>query len=97
MNTGVFTAPVAGSYFFTFNARARGGDHIHVDLRLNGGQILARTYNLRGDFVLVTHSALKLNEGDRIYASLETGSLYDDSVAHYTQFTGFMLEEDLVF
>ncbi len=49
---------------------------------------------------LTVQSTLNLKSGDQIWAAIDYGhleaSLFDYYSAHYTHFTGFMLEEDIV-
>jgi hypothetical protein len=91
--TGVFTAPVNGRYHFSFKAET-GGNTGHFQLRLNEIAIgISYAPSLYGNLPLV--ATLNLKKGDRFDAFLFSGSLYDDSY-RYTQFSGFLLDEDLV-
>jgi hypothetical protein len=52
---------------------------------------------------LTLQSTLKLKKGDQVCLMMEQesgydgmGFLYDDSYNHFTHFTGFMLQEEIV-
>ena len=92
--SGVFTVPVNGRYQFNFVAMA-GDAGTFVLLRLNGGQIARGFGPLQYDTVAITAIFL-LNRGDRIDTVLWSGSINDCSNCYETQFTGILLEEDLV-
>ena len=42
------------------------------------------------------HTTLKLNKGDQISIVLTNGQIYDDTFYYSTQFTGTLLEEELI-
>ena len=93
--TGVFTAPVNGRYHFSFTAlSATPGITNYVFLRVNGANIglsLSRTL----DFSMPQVATLQLTKGGTVDMYLEAGSVGDDG-HHHTQFSGFLLDEDLV-
>ena len=92
--TGVFTVPVNGRYQFNFVAITN-GDNTAVILRLNGG-IIARGYGgVLYDTLTITVTA-NLKKGDKIETFLAAGSIFDGGNYYYTQFTGILLEEDLL-
>ena len=88
--SGVFTAPTNGLYHFTFTGLA-GADRSFVQLRLNGVNIAYSTGWLQFDLMPIT-ATLQLKRVDRVDTYLYGGSLDD-----YTQFSGVLLQEDLVF
>ena len=94
MATGVFTAPVNGRYQFNFVARAN-AVNAEVELRVNGNYIAIGYVPLKDDTLAIT-ATLALQKGDKIDTYLYGGSIFDGNGLYYTQFTGILLEEDLV-
>ena len=99
MKTGVFTAPVNGTYHFHFSGQrevfkiAYFSSILSVNIRLNGKDV-AQSYTSTMTSLVSCHAILKLKVGDEIYFWTK-GTIYDDSNGN-TQFTGILLEEDLV-
>ena len=92
--SGVFTAPVNGRYQFNFVANAK-ADGTRVILQLNGVEI-AYGFGLSTFDNPVLKATLSLQKGDRIDTYLLAGSIADFNSEYWTQFTGILLEEDLV-
>ena len=94
--TGVFTAPVNGRYHFSFKGTSgSSGVQNWVYLRVNGATI-AISYAPSIYYNLPIVATLQLTKGDTVDVYLAFGLIYDHSIDHHTQFSGFLLEEDLV-
>ena len=94
LTSGVFTAPVSGWYQFNFVAKAY-ADRTHVHLSLNG--VFISTGQGWGQYDNVAMTAtVYLRKNDRVDTWLYRGEIEDVSNTYYTQFTGILLEEDLV-
>ena len=109
LQTGKFTAPRPGIYFFSFTGVAgfpasSSRVELLVGLYLNGVKI-GRGYVEESNTVanqwspLTVQSTLNLKKGDQVWMAIDgmsTGVYLADTSSHYTHFTGFMLEEEIV-
>jgi hypothetical protein len=110
LTSGKFTAPRPGTYFFYFTGVARLKSSSSLVsftsyLYLNGNRIgtsFVREDNTPVDQYnpLTLQSTLNLKKGDQLwmqtwYSDGSASYLAEDSVNHYTHFTGFMLEEEI--
>lgn len=112
LTSGKFTAPRAGTYYFSFTGSvsfpyttAINQVSIGVQLILNGKAVgLGITDEASTIADQLTpfniHSALRLNSGDQIWLQINEISsgaqLYDKANWQSTHFTGWILEEELV-
>ena len=111
LTSGIFTAPRPGIYFFSFSGLASfpvsSGSRVSlgVGLYLNGDKIGIGDVSEGNTVVyqsspLTLQSTLKLKKGDQVWMEIvyqSTGTYLADIIYnHYTHFTGFMLEEEIV-
>jgi len=99
LTSGIFTVPVTGIYHVQFSAvKSSPVDNLFIFLQVNGVNFgLALTDQLsQGSRDVVSLSAsLRLEAGNRVNLYLQQGVLYDN-IAHYSHFSGWLVEEDLM-
>ena len=95
---GIFTAPVSGTYFFTFTA-VKGRDPYHGSevYIFHNDALIGTAYGTSLPFsTLSLNSVLKLQEGDKVYLQKGGGDVIialDDTLKRLLHFSGWLLEE----
>jgi hypothetical protein len=99
--TGIFTAPVKGRYYISFNAAANFAG-MHYVLLLNGAQQVSAKNGVVTTQQAGLQDILDLVPGDQVSVKITFGGIIFDNDSnannmHFTQFMGQLLEEDISF
>ncbi|XP_052711585.1 uncharacterized protein LOC128185916 [Crassostrea angulata] len=95
-STGIFTAPIAGTYVFYVSVQSAFQKYIHLDIVMNGSsKVRAMAYysgssssiHQTGTNLVILH----LQTGDSVWVKRGSGTGYYSNSDHVTTFSGFKL------
>uniref|UniRef100_K1S4X2 Uncharacterized protein n=1 Tax=Magallana gigas TaxID=29159 RepID=K1S4X2_MAGGI len=92
-STGIFTAPIAGTYVFYVSVQSAHQKNIHLDIVLNGSaKVRALAWYNSGSSISIEQTGtnlviLHLQTGDRVWAKRAGGTGYYSDGAHITTFS----------
>ncbi|XP_062260809.1 complement C1q-like protein 2 [Platichthys flesus] len=92
-DTGIFTAPVKGMYYFSFSGHNLSSKPMGLRLMKNEEQIVT-VYNHPSPISYDTATngmTIPLNVGDQVYMRLRAGTWLVDSMNNHSTFIGFLL------
>ncbi|XP_062596067.1 complement C1q tumor necrosis factor-related protein 3-like [Saccostrea cucullata] len=94
-STGIFTAPVGGTYVFFVNVQSYERQYIYVDIMLNGStkvRTMAYSYSSSLDYYDAGPNlvVLSIQKGDRVWIKRYSGSGYYND-GPMTTFSGFLI------
>jgi len=93
--TGVFTAPVSGTYHFEYTGvKDSSSTSLLISLQKNGAHI-GHAWTEAGNSASLSAS-LKLRTGETVNLYKSGGGSLHDKQYHSTHFTGWLVDEDLV-
>lgn len=91
-NTGIFTAPVKGVYYFRFYGHCHGGTTMAISLQKNGvTQCSVHAWKPTSNGNGSNGVVLTLEPGDQMYTKLWRNTWVYDDIASYTSFSGFLI------
>lgn len=98
LSSGIFTAPVGGIYHFEFcGTKDNSETQLVIFMEVNGAHVgAAQTSGLKPMSLNINLAvSLRLKLGDRVNLYKSSGILFDSN-SHFTHFSGWLVEEDLV-
>ncbi len=99
MGIGVFYAPVAGLYHFSFNGlkdNSAGHLAVYFDFNMRLKEIMTRTDGSLTYIPISLSAYFRMKPGDAIRIMLQgNGKLFEENYLYWnTQFSGYLVEED---
>ena len=90
-STGIYTAPVAGNYYFSLCAFADTGNAGRIDWRKNGSIVgrFGREYAVTGYFPMESSIIIDMAVNDTMQGVVTTGNMHINSACNY--FSGFLI------
>jgi hypothetical protein len=81
VTTGIFTAPITGTYMFIFDGRfPNSGDHLQLGIFINGYEVTGTWKEIYSSYV--SQPLIKpLEKGDQVYIKMQEGhKLWNDDI-----------------
>jgi len=99
LSSGIFSVQVPGIYHFDFSAvKAYSRSYLAIFLQVNGANVgfIQTDVHERSRDVVSFSASLRLAAGDRVNLFNAGGVLEDHRGYHFTHFSGWLVEEDLM-
>ena len=103
LNSGIFTAPFSGTYYFAWSGESTGGAFVYLKSSAVNGNLCGTYTASSTPSGLKCHAIVSLNKGDTVWAALYNtgysgidGNIYegqwsDGNYYHFTNFMGMLL------